>query len=1671
MNLKLILLLLILFSMNVHASENPEITSFKIPELNNYVNLHTGDLNFEIPLVTVPGRGGLDYDIKMIYESGIKLDQQASEVGLGWKLNNPSIMRTPINVPDDYCGGCVNAQANYWFKHPMNHQSPSYINNVLNSINVPGLFMQIITGDVVSLAMSNAIPTILSPTEEQQIRLPCEDGCNLNVNGFRWHTKNDNGLAKYVYDLNTPDLYTLSGDVLSGQIIFSNHDATEVGPRMHLKKLKGHASDELINMNNCPAPGEALENCEDTVRIEFSTDVTDKTFDQFTITDNDGTQYVFEPTKKYTTVFLDDYVKRSRKRLSPGPFCDYYTSPEKWSTVKLLQSFAYEFGITEILGPDYVDDSVPGISSGDSGNWIKFSYRHWNGLYEKGTPHDGGCMEGPDGSQTMTRENNDLNYVDKIETPTHFAKFNYEYDRTDAKNDMIPPPSGTGYVPRLSSIELFSKSQPTVVIQRIVLTQDYTLAEGSPDAEEGKLTLKRIQRFGLNGLESDPYMQFVYSFNDLWEKYDFDRWGYYFREGNQLDHNQEGAENYVWNNAWALTGIRWQNGGVTWIDYETDRYNRVAKSYPDANANIERDDAHFGGGIRVNKIQNCDGLGECSYTKYLYQITDFDGADISEESGVGLPGVPGETSGVAVLEPGNFEEWNDLVYPGYAGNSPYVGYRKVTVIPGYQTSGDPAPYGWTTYEFTSAIDYPNGGKYIPATRKEVSGWKYGFNSEDAGLANCVQMIAGPTNHEMRIYSIPQGNLVKTFTLNKNCNLWDSSLMCNTFQSDFARGNYKIVDATVNVQQAIFSTALVEPAEAHRCLPDKNNNDEWDYLDLPIADRVSGINDNDHYRGLIKKIISYNSLGQLIKQTDNEYSFDEQTNFGGFSKSIWAKLETVTEQLDGVTKVIEYQYDNLNGLPSRVVEYGNYGNKRISTNNYAFRIHSSMLKDEHMWSQLGELRVYDTDDSVPENLVKQERYVYGRGTIDFPGNPDSQWFVKEAYNGVNSEETKVTTFIDYDNYGNILHTTDSLGYDSYFYYGNNNQCGSGSQWANTYLTCKLNEFNQANLMGYDSRGNIIQETKENNVVFNYNFDNLNRLQTESRNGILLKEYDYFVAGSSLSQNNLNYVETKQHLDLNTEKISYEKMDGQGKEVMKIIVSGANQIRQELLYNPDVLKVSEQTEYYETPDTYDVTERHQYKDDPLLRDWKAFPKGASDSVFREFTYGNVDNEFNFINLRDENGRITQYKYDKLGNLVEVIDPYNEHTYYRYDVLGNIERIINSLNEETIMDYDSLGRLITKTNPESGNLVYTYYDSGNVDTITDSLGIVIDYDYDRLNRNTLINYPSSPDVIYVYDEQSHSYPGTTSAIGKLTTINDGTGSMRLYYDSLGRVDYEIKIIDGEDYTIDYAYDQLDNLKTIIDPNGVRTDYYYNNLGEIDYVEVNGEVVNFAFNPSGTVKEIDYPNGVNSKYSYSNRDWVTSINAEKGDNPIFKETYYYDSGNVHTIGNLIQIFEGVNEANPGDWANLNNLMLLTYDRLRRVTNINMDPQGPPGCNMGPNCEDKNFVYDPIGNRLNVNGIIMEYTDPTSRNRISFDGTYDYTYDANGNMITKTHRQLGTVTTFIWDEENRLKQIDFANGNSETYKYDGKGNRVQKIEPWGKTNYIYSYSGQLVYQEFILDE
>ena len=74
-------------------------------DLQRHVDLFTGDFNYNIPLLTVTGPNGESFPISMNYRSGIKVDQEASWVGLGWSLNLGEINRQTNGLPDDWKNG------------------------------------------------------------------------------------------------------------------------------------------------------------------------------------------------------------------------------------------------------------------------------------------------------------------------------------------------------------------------------------------------------------------------------------------------------------------------------------------------------------------------------------------------------------------------------------------------------------------------------------------------------------------------------------------------------------------------------------------------------------------------------------------------------------------------------------------------------------------------------------------------------------------------------------------------------------------------------------------------------------------------------------------------------------------------------------------------------------------------------------------------------------------------------------------------------------------------------------------------------------------------------------------------------------------------------------------------------------------------------------------------------------------------------------------------------------------------------------------------------------------------------------------------------------------------------------------------------------------------------
>lgn len=88
----------------------PEMQKFEAAGVTDMVDLFSGDLKYNIPLIDVGG-----YPVNLSYNSGTGIEDEASWVGAGWTLNPGSMNRTMRGLPDDFDGskGDYIAKENY----------------------------------------------------------------------------------------------------------------------------------------------------------------------------------------------------------------------------------------------------------------------------------------------------------------------------------------------------------------------------------------------------------------------------------------------------------------------------------------------------------------------------------------------------------------------------------------------------------------------------------------------------------------------------------------------------------------------------------------------------------------------------------------------------------------------------------------------------------------------------------------------------------------------------------------------------------------------------------------------------------------------------------------------------------------------------------------------------------------------------------------------------------------------------------------------------------------------------------------------------------------------------------------------------------------------------------------------------------------------------------------------------------------------------------------------------------------------------------------------------------------------------------------------------------------------------------------------------------------------
>ena len=415
-------------------------------------------------------------------------------------------------------------------------------------------------------------------------------------------------------------------------------------------------------------------------------------------------------------------------------------------------------------------------------------------------------------------------------------------------------------------------------------------------------------------------------------------------------------------------------------------------------------------------------------------------------------------------------------------------------------------------------------------------------------------------------------------------------------------------------------------------------------------------------------------------------------------------------------------------------------------------------------------------------------------------------------------------------------------------------------------------------------------------------------------------------------------------------------------------------------------------------------------------------------------------------DANHHRRRETHDSLGQLTKVEEYLGEYTIcdtdvgtpyattnYYYDVLGHLTHVVDTKGNQTQMVYDSLGRKIYMNDPDMGEWNYDYDTKGNLVTQWDAKGQVISYAYDALDRVTQKNYSSQneTDIAYYYDEANHGY-----ALGKLTRMVDASGVASYHYnDPLDRSVTMTRTIDGNSYNITTTADALGRTQSVQYPDNTVTGYVYS-YGLLQ--SVTDGTINYAtyknYNAQGQAGQISYANGVTTDYTYeAENNILSTIQVNKGSTRYYDNDYQYD-----LKGNITEIL---------NFNNGNRSQVFSYDALDR---LKIAASGMYG--------NLSYSYDEIGNIVTKDG--LTYTPDTQRPHAvgSITGGRDFSYDANGNMLSDGLR------TYVWNDDNKPRSI-VKDGITTDFIYDGNGQRIKKtVSPVviGGAEIITHYIGQL---------
>ena len=290
---------------------------------------------------------------------------------------------------------------------------------------------------------------------------------------------------------------------------------------------------------------------------------------------------------------------------------------------------------------------------------------------------------------------------------------------------------------------------------------------------------------------------------------------------------------------------------------------------------------------------------------------------------------------------------------------------------------------------------------------------------------------------------------------------------------------------------------------------------------------------------------------------------------------------------------------------------------------------------------------------------------------------------------------------------------------------------------------------------------------------------------------------------------------------------------------------------------------------------------------------------------------------------------------------------------------------------------------------------------------------------------------------------------------TASDNAGTVAYGYDADGEVTSEQE---AAGLTLQFGYDADGETTAVSDSQGGLMQSVYDADGNLTSRTLSG--------PGITPLRVDMTYTVDNQLAS-----VTRYSDLAGTQVVGTSSYAYDpAGNTTEIvhkdgsGNVLADYQYAYNADDLVSQQTENGVntTFTYDADSQLTGVSGTGSGGPA----------GYNYDAAGNRTGGNNTVGP------NNQLLSDGTWNYSYDANGNLIQKVGvtggADSGLTWTYAYDNANQMVSAVETQGSStlvaEVMAYDAMGNRISQTTYNANTGLTttqrFAYIGDQIYAD-----